>query len=579
MKEKLYEKFLNTVKKHELLAKEDSVIVGLSGGADSVCLLLMLLAYKERACGGALALTAVHYHHGIRGEEADGDEAFCRELCDRYGVAFYTERGDVPAYAKANKMSAEEAARVLRYRCFARLAEKTDASLIAVAHTAADRAETVLLNIARGTSVDGLKGIVYRRNNIIRPLLDFTRDETESVCREAGVSYRVDSTNADCHYTRNRIRHEVIPYLDRVFGGDFAERLLRLAAVSEEDSDHLQQTAHAVFRLVVSPCENGCCLINGESLRTFHPAIGKRVLRLALSSVRKDGSTVFPDGTGLDQNATERVYEYIAADQGNGYVEVSNDIICTKWGDRFLIGPSKPVGAEKEKKEVPHMEENKTETARSDVSQEENERTEAFRQKIASLQNAEELFGIDVESDDRSWLEKEVGPDNQRLIPAYTLFSSVSFAKIAAALKNENVFGKGIVFPFEDGRCYVRARVIPKGDLLLAWYLCRESQNSAVLFDGDALFDLIAAHNGQDDVVIRNRKQGDIFKPYGKNGGKPLRRFFTDRKIPPAVRDFLPVIACGNEILHIFYLCRSNFASVHKNTRYGIMIKICELQQ
>ncbi|MBR5381830.1 MAG: tRNA lysidine(34) synthetase TilS [Oscillospiraceae bacterium] len=186
------------------------VLAAVSGGADSVCLLLILAAVsKERG----LVLSAGHFNHCLRGEESDGDEAFVKALCERLGVPFLAGRGDVRAEAEKTGESLEEAARRLRY---AFLEEAAAGARIATAHTASDNAETVLLNLTRGAGTRGLAGIPPVRGDIIRPMLTLTRTEAEAYLREKGQTYREDSTNASDDYTRNLLRHRVLPVLREI---------------------------------------------------------------------------------------------------------------------------------------------------------------------------------------------------------------------------------------------------------------------------------------------------------------------------------------------------------------------------
>ena len=206
----MLEKILRWVRENSLVSAGDTVICGLSGGADSVSLLLIL-----RELSGTLGITveALHVNHCIRGDESDRDETFCRELCERLGVSFSAVRCNVPEYAEKSGLSHEEAARKLRYQIFR---ENSAGKLIATAHNANDNLETALLNLARGTGLKGLTGVPVRRGNIIRPLLCVTRAEIEAFLSEKGQSFVTDSTNLSDDYTRNKIRHRIIPLLEEI---------------------------------------------------------------------------------------------------------------------------------------------------------------------------------------------------------------------------------------------------------------------------------------------------------------------------------------------------------------------------
>ena len=200
------------IEKYKFLSGGDSVIIALSGGADSVTLLSVLNSLKEKY---NLKLYAAHLNHGIRGEEADNDEKFCKILCENYNVQLFVKHIDVPKLCAEQKISAELCGRNERYKFFDELSAKLNAK-VATAHTASDNAETLLFNLCRGSSLAGAAAIPPKRGNIIRPLITLTRNEIESYCAENSLSYVTDSTNMSDSYTRNKIRHKVIPALKEV---------------------------------------------------------------------------------------------------------------------------------------------------------------------------------------------------------------------------------------------------------------------------------------------------------------------------------------------------------------------------
>ena len=206
----MLEKIITLVKENDMFTAGDEVICGLSGGADSCAL---LLALNELSGKLGIKVSAFHVNHCIRGAESDRDEEFCRELCRKYDIPFKAVSCDVPAYAAENSLSDEEAARKLRYAAFA---ENSSGRKIATAHNADDNLETVILNIARGTALKGLAGIPPVRGDIVRPLLTVTRREIEDYLREKGQGYVTDSTNLSDDYTRNKIRHRIIPVLREI---------------------------------------------------------------------------------------------------------------------------------------------------------------------------------------------------------------------------------------------------------------------------------------------------------------------------------------------------------------------------
>ena len=257
------DKLLATVRRYGMFSPGDRVAVGVSGGADSMCLLSLL---RECAAELAITLTAVHVNHGIRGAEADADEAFTERFCRENGVPFVARRADVPALAARSGESTELCARRVRYEIFRSLG----ADKIATAHTGTDRVETLLMNLSRGAGLKGLCSIPPVRGNVVRPLFDFTRAETERYCREHGVPFVTDSTNLCDDYTRNRFRHTVIPALTDL-NPAFEANALRCLSLLRQDEEYLRSAAKERFDELFDPASRSLpvagLLAEPESLR------------------------------------------------------------------------------------------------------------------------------------------------------------------------------------------------------------------------------------------------------------------------------------------------------------------------
>ncbi len=210
----MIEKVYKFIKDNNMFDNCDNVVVGISGGADSICLLIVLIQIIRMGKYN-IKLTGVHVNHGIRGNEAKRDEEFAKNICEKYNVDFKAVSVDIPKIADEKKLSEEEAGRIARYQIFNDIASKYGYSTtkIAVAHHMNDQAETVLMNMFRGSSLSGLTGIKPVRDNIIRPLLCVDRKEIESFLKECGESFITDSTNLDNEYTRNKIRNMLIPFV------------------------------------------------------------------------------------------------------------------------------------------------------------------------------------------------------------------------------------------------------------------------------------------------------------------------------------------------------------------------------
>lgn len=262
--------------------KGESVIVGVSGGADSVCLYKILLELKNYF---DIDIIAVHIHHGIRGEEADRDMNFVENMCKNDGVKFKCYKYNVPEYAKANGLSEEEAGRMLRYKAFDEVAKELISNgrsvKIAVAHNRNDSAETFIHNLCRGSGLKGLAGIPYKNGSIIRPVLCLTREEIERYLSEHNIEHIDDSTNFTEDYTRNKIRHRVLPYLNENINDNSISHICQAADELREIEDYLSEITNYAYENIVSE-HNNCIYINRKALADEKEIIQKRVVRVCI---------------------------------------------------------------------------------------------------------------------------------------------------------------------------------------------------------------------------------------------------------------------------------------------------------
>ncbi len=239
----MIEKAVKTIKRYNMISEGDVIVIGVSGGADSVSLLHLLIALSGSL---NISITAAHLNHMLRGDEANRDERFVRKLCKSLNIPLITEKIDCEKTAKQSKLGIEECARNLRYKLFERAAEKFGAQKIATAHTANDNFETVLLNITRGAALKGVGGIPPVRGNIIRPIIECSRDEVLKYCDDNKLSYVIDSSNLCDDYSRNRIRNKVIPELLSINSGAvFAA--LRLSRLAGEDEVFLSSLSDELY--------------------------------------------------------------------------------------------------------------------------------------------------------------------------------------------------------------------------------------------------------------------------------------------------------------------------------------------
>lgn len=268
------------ISEYNLIEYGETVLAAVSGGADSVCLLHVLCALRHEL---GIKVICAHLNHGIRGASADADEEFVGELCKKLGVKFYSRKTDVLRLAKASGETTEEAGRTARYAFFDEIARKHKIDKIATAHNKNDNIETVLMRIIRGTGIDGLGGIPIKRDGgIIRPLLNVSRSEIEAFCAENGIAYRTDETNSSLDYTRNKIRLELLPFLEKEFSLSALESINRLSQTAREDADFLNSYAERLYKRLGNPLPGKKpTVIHCESLKMLERAIKVRIVRIA----------------------------------------------------------------------------------------------------------------------------------------------------------------------------------------------------------------------------------------------------------------------------------------------------------
>lgn len=279
------EKVRRTIEKHHMLEKGDRVVVGLSGGADSSALLEALYLLKEQY---SLSLFAAHINHGIRGEEADNDEAFAESLAKQRDIPFLCLKADAPAYAKEHRIGLEEAGRRIRYDYFESCAK---GGKIATAHTLSDNAETVLLHLSRGAGTKGLCGIPPVRGNIIRPLIECSRYEVEDFCKKRSLDFVTDSTNLCDDYSRNFIRNNIMPLFKKLNPG-FERAVSRSAAIAAGEQGFIERAAQkALSDCAEKPfpqdAQNTTDSLDTARLLSLDEGLRMRVLKLFLEGLFK----------------------------------------------------------------------------------------------------------------------------------------------------------------------------------------------------------------------------------------------------------------------------------------------------
>lgn len=277
------EKFvLDTIKKYKLINSNDKIVIGVSGGPDSMCLLNIMKNIKNKL---NFEICVAHINHMIR-EEASEDEKYVQEYCRKNNIDFFVKHFDVIQYAKQNKIGTEEAGRNVRYKFFNEILENTESNKIAIAHNANDNAETVLMNIMRGSGISGLKGIEPIRANIIRPLIDCTREQIEEYCSENKLEPRIDKTNKENKYTRNKIRNLLIPYIKENFNPNIVIGLNRLSKIASEESNYFEKITFDTYSYLVESESKNMIELNLKKFNSLDIVIKKKILLYTINKLR-----------------------------------------------------------------------------------------------------------------------------------------------------------------------------------------------------------------------------------------------------------------------------------------------------
>ncbi|MFZ5634659.1 MAG: tRNA lysidine(34) synthetase TilS [Bacillota bacterium] len=311
----------STIEEYNMISPGDAVLVGVSGGPDSVALLHLLNRLKEDL---KLTLYAGHLNHMFRGEEAEADARLVESLAREWQVPFIMEKINVPGYLQKNRLSPQQGAREVRYRFFEETAARLGASRVALGHQADDQAETVLLNLIRGAGMTGLSGIPPVREGLyIRPLLNVRRKQIELYCRSFGLPYRVDSSNLKPVYLRNRVRLELIPLLEEKYNPAVVDSLNRLARIARDEDGYLEAISRDAFESVVKSQKAGKITILLEKLAGYPAAVRRRVIRIACRNLAGYGSA-------LTFEHLDRALEMTAGKQDQGKIELPDGIVLVK---------------------------------------------------------------------------------------------------------------------------------------------------------------------------------------------------------------------------------------------------------
>lgn len=273
---------LKTIQKYNLISPKDKIVLGVSGGPDSLFMLDILNKLKKEL---DIELVVAHINHKIR-IEADEEEEFVKRFCEKIGVEFYSKRIEVEKYANNNKIGLEEAGRKVRYEFFEEVCDETGANKIAVAHNKNDKVETMIMHMLRGSGISGLQGIQQKANKIIRPIIEIERKDIEKYCEEQNLEPRIDKSNQDNTYTRNKIRNIVIPYINQEFNPNFIETMTRLSELITEENAFLNKLTETEYKKILIQKTENQILLDLKKFNELDNIIKKRIILYTVSNLR-----------------------------------------------------------------------------------------------------------------------------------------------------------------------------------------------------------------------------------------------------------------------------------------------------
>ncbi len=437
--EVILKQLLTTVEEHQLIKSGDKIVVAISGGPDSVSLIHLLHRLKSRL---GIELYGAHLNHNIRGIDAQMDARYVLNLCEELNIICFIKSADVESYGKKNQLTSEQAGRILRYEFFDEVLKKVEADKIAVAHNKNDQGETVLMRLLRGTGMQGLTAIQYQRDNIIRPLLDVHRKEIEKYCDHHNLMPRTDLSNLTSIYHRNKIRRELIPYLEEHYNPSVLDSLVKTANILKEDYDYIEKQAQTMYKELVYFEKKDQVSFSIPALEKLHPAMKARMLRRA-------GEELMGKGELLSYQQVQNLLELLDKKQTGKTIHLPMNLEAVISYDKLIF------------------------------SKEREEEVEPFKEKLAV--------------NDTTY---------------------VHALKAGFELK---------VFPAEDVDKVSKDKFVKH-------------------FDFDKF---------QQDIVVRNRRDGDRFWPLGLSGKKKLKDFFIDCKVERRERDLIPLICHGKDIVWV----------------------------
>lgn len=323
----LKEEVLKTIKDNNLINEGDKIVIGVSGGPDSICLLHLLNNLTNTL---KITIYVAHINHSIR-EVADMETKYVQDFCKKIGVECFVKKEDILSLTKKQKKGTEEVGRQVRYSFFDEILEKTNSNKIATAHNSNDRAETVILNILRGSGISGLKGIeAIRDQKYIRPLINTDRESIEKYCEENNLEPKIDETNKENIYTRNKVRNVVIPYIKKEFNQNIIKTINRLSIVATEENDYLMKITKQEYANI-SNIENGIITLDLKRFNNLELVIKRRLILYTINEA-------IHTTNGIEKVNLDDIVKLCSNNIGNKYLTPIKEIkIYVKKGKVYFI--------------------------------------------------------------------------------------------------------------------------------------------------------------------------------------------------------------------------------------------------
>lgn len=454
----IIKKVKQTIEKYNMLSIGDHVLVGLSGGPDSVCLLQVLNIFKNLY---KLKISAAYIDHGLRPDDVPKEIEFCRKLCDSLNISFYTQSIEVKDFAKKEKISIQEAARILRYAALDQISININANKIAVAHNIDDQAETVIMRLLRGAGPAGLSGIPPVRKKIIRPLIEIERTEIEKFLTEKNISYILDPSNESLKYLRNKIRKTLMPII-KTISPQATKIISRTADILREENDYINITVTKTLMRLISRKTDKTVELFCNPMEILNIVILRRALRFAVDSVK--------DLRWLTFDHIEDIIKLIKTGKAGDRIYLPKGVRAIKGYSTLIITAEAP-------------------------------------KKLSTYEITE--------------------PKDIYLKESSTFLS-------LKEIKREELQN------FGDGK-------------------------NIIYIDMDKI---------KFPLIVRARKPGDYFYPFGFGKKKKLQDFFVDEKIPREERDIVPIIESNGNIVCVAGYRLDDRFKIDDNTKRCLQIKI-----